>query len=201
MKSARSIAAAFALLALTAVGLQAEEWKVDPVHSSVNFTVRHMLVSKVNGQFTEFDGKVDLDRGDMSKSTVSFVIKTASITTGNERRDGHLRTGDFFLADSFPDITFSSTQVIPVSDSKYKLVGNLTIRGTTKEVTFECTSNGFIDTPKAERSGFTATTTINRMDYGIKWDQALDGGGLVVSNEVIINVELELVKPKPEAKG
>lgn len=201
MKSARSIAVAFALLALTAVGLQAEEWKVDKAHSSVNFTVRHMLVSKVNGQFTDFDGTVDLDRGDMSKSSVSFVIKSASISTGNERRDGDLRGENFFLVDSFPEITFKSTQVIPTTENKYKLVGNLTVRGVTKEVTFDATANGFIDTPRGERSGFSATTTINRMDYGIKWDAALDNGGLVVSNEVKINVELELVKPKPEAKG
>ena len=201
MNSARSIAAAFALLALSAIGIQAEEWKVDRVHSSVNFTVKHMMVSKVNGQFTDFDGAVNLDRGDMSKTTVNFTIKTASINTDNERRDGHLRSGDFFLADSFPDITFSSTQVIPVSDSKYKLVGNLTIRGVTKEVTFDCTNNGYVDTPQAERSGFTATTTINRMDYGVKWDKTLDGGGLVVSNDVLITVELQIVKPKPEAKG
>ncbi len=201
MKATRVFAAAVALLALSVVGPRAEEWKVDKAHSSVGFTVKHMLVAKVNGKFTDFDGTVDLDRGDMSKSKVAFTIKTASINTDNERRDGHLKSGDFFLVDSFPDITFSSTQVIPTSDTQYKLVGNLTIRGVTKEVTFECTNNGFLETPQADRAGFTATTTINRMDYGVKWDKTLDGGGLVVGTDVNITVELEIVKPKPEAKG
>jgi polyisoprenoid-binding protein YceI len=160
-----------------------------------------MLVSKVNGQFTDFSANINLDRQELSKSTVDFTIKATSVNTGNERRDADLRSESFFLVDSFPDITFKSKQVVPGTADEFKLIGDLTIRGTTKEVTFDCTNNGFVETPRGDRTGFTATTKINRMDYGVKWDAALDNGGLVVSNEVVITVELELVKPKPEAKG
>ena len=201
MKGTRAIAAAVAIIALSAFGVQAEEWKLDNGHSSVGFTVRHMLVSKVNGQFTDFSAKIDLDRANISKSSVEFMIKATSINTSNERRDSDLRSESFFLVDSFPDITFKSKKVIPGAGDQFQLVGDLTIRNTTREVTFDCTTNGFVETPRGDRTGFTAITKINRMDYGVKWDAALDNGGLVVSNEVSITVELELVKPKPEAKG
>lgn len=201
MKGTRAFAAAVAIFALSAISVQAEEWKLDRSHSSVNFTVKHMLVSKVNGQFNDFSATIDLDRQDLSKSSVDFMIKATSINTGNERRDADLRSESFFLVDSFPDIAFKSKRVVPGTGDQFQLIGDLTVRGVTKEITWDCTNNGFVETDRGDRSGFTATTKINRMDYGVKWDAALDNGGLVVSNEVLITVELELVKPKPEAKG
>jgi polyisoprenoid-binding protein YceI len=132
----------------------------------------------------------------LSKGTTEFTVQSKSITTDNERRDGHLKSPDFFAVDSFPTLTFKSTKVIPGTGSDFKLVGDLTMRGVTKEVTFDCTFNGTIEAMGGTRASFSAHTTINRQDFKVSWSKSLDGGGLVVSDNVDINIELEVAKAK-----
>ncbi len=198
MKGTRVFAAVVALFALSAVGIHAEDWKLDKTHSNVGFTVRHMLVSKVNGHFKDFDATVIFDPANIANSTVEFAVQTTSISTDNERRDNHLRSGDFFLVDSFPQMTFKSTKIEPGTGDNFKIMGDLTMRGITKPVTFDVVKNGMIETARGDRAGFSATTTIKRMEFGVQWNAALETGGLVVSDDVTINLEIQLVKPKPE---
>ena len=190
-----------ALVALVVMGIvsgiQAQTWKPDKAHSTITFSVRHLVITKVSGNFRDFDGTVTFDGKDFSKGSADFTIQSASIATGQDRRDTHLKSPDFFAVDSFPTLTFKSTKVTPVDDKHFKLDGNLTIRGTTKPVTFDCTFNGTMDGMGPTRASFTATTTINRMDFGVKWDKTLDNGSLVVSKDVDIDLELELVKAEP----
>jgi polyisoprenoid-binding protein YceI len=164
-----------AMVALLAIGIvsgaAAETWKPDKSHSTVSFTVRHLVITKVSGNFRDFDGNVTFDGKDFSKGSVDFTIQTASVSTGQDRRDTHLKSPDFFAVDSFPTMTFKSTKVTPVDDKHFKLDGNLTIRGTTKPVTFDCTFNGTVDGMGPTRASFSATLSINRMDYGVKWDK------------------------------
>jgi polyisoprenoid-binding protein YceI len=185
--------AAIVLFALMGIA-NAQTWKVDPAHTSVGFTVRHMVVTKVNGQFTDFDGEINWDGKDLSKASVTFTVQSKSINTDNEKRDGHLRSADFFAVDSFPTLTFTSTKIVPGDGDKFTMTGNLTIRGVTKEVTFDCTFNGTVSAFGGERAGFSATTTINRQDFKVSWSKTLDSGGLVAGNDVIINLEVEAVK-------
>ncbi|MFZ1684484.1 MAG: YceI family protein [Candidatus Zixiibacteriota bacterium] len=193
----------FALVALMAIGIvsgaTADTWKPDKSHSTVSFTVRHLVISKVTGNFRDFDGNITFDGKDFSKGSVDFTIQTASVSTGQDRRDTHLKSPDFFAVDSFPTMTFKSTKVTPVDDKHFKLDGDLTIRGTTKPVTFDCTFNGTADGMGPTRASFSATLSINRMDYGVKWDKTLDNGSLVVSTNVDIDLEVELVKSDPNA--
>lgn len=181
------------LLALSGVS-HAEVWKVDPAHSSVGFTVRHLVVTKVNGLFTDFDGEITYDGKDLSKGAVTFTVQAKSISTDNQQRDDHLRGADFFAVDSFPTLTFKSTKIVPGQGDNFKMTGDLTIRGITKEVTFDCTANGTVSAFGGTRAGFSATATINRQDFKVSWSKALDGGGLVVSDEVKLNIEIEAVK-------
>lgn len=189
------------VLALAAAGLitlsgvsHADVWKVDLVHTSVGFTVKHLVVTKVNGLFTEFEGEINFDGTDLSKGTVSFTIQAKSVNTGDQKRDDHLKSSEFLAVDSFPTLTFTSTKIVPGEGDAFKMTGNLTIRGVTKEVTFDCTANGVISAFGGQRAGFSATTTINRQDFKVSFSAALDGGGLVVSNDVKVNLEIEAVK-------
>lgn len=181
------------LIALFGVS-RAEVWKVDPAHSSVGFTVRHLVVTKVNGQFTDFDGEITYDGKDLSKGSVTFTVQAKSISTDNQRRDDHLRSADFFAVDSFPTLTFKSTKIVPGEGDNFKMTGDLTIRGITKEVTFDCTANGTIAAFGGTRAGFSATATINRQDFKVSWSKTLDGGGLVAGDEVKLNIEIEAAK-------
>ena len=188
-------------LIFAATAVQAETWNIDPVHSSVGFTVRHLVVSKVRGNFTDFSGSIEWDGKNPAAGTVQFVIQSASITTDNEKRDGHLKSPDFFAVDSFPTLAFTSKKITPGEGDTFKLAGDLTIRGVTKEVTFDCTFNGTQQTPWGfTAAAFSATTTINRHDFRVSWSKALDGGGLVVGNDVKIEIELEVNNAKPEKK-
>ncbi|MEW5796000.1 MAG: YceI family protein [Candidatus Zixiibacteriota bacterium] len=183
-----------ALVAVAAAPSQAEQWKVDPVHSGVHFKVSHMVIAKVNGEFKEFDATLDFDGEDVSTASVQATAKTASISTDNERRDGHLKSPDFFDAEKYPEITFKSKKVIKGEGNKFQLVGDLTMRGVTKEVTFNCEFNGTVDFGQGIKAGFTATTTINRQDFGVAWSKTLDSGGLVAGNDVEITLEFEFDK-------
>ena len=172
-------------------------YKLDPPHSSVGFAVRHLTVSTVRGQFTEFTGDFNVDEKDLTKSSFEVHIKTASINTQNDRRDNHLRSADFFDAANNPEIIFKSKRIEKKGDG-YVAVGDLTIRGVTHEVALPFTLVGPIKGPDGlPRFGVEAGTTINRQDYGVSWNRTLDGGGLFVSDEVKIEINGELFKAPP----
>ena len=186
-----------ALLAAAALPLLADTYTVDKQHSEATFQVRH-LVSRVSGKFEDFDGTVTLDPQKPVASSVEFKIKTTSINTGVADRDNHLRTADFFDAGKFPEITFKSTSIRPSGKKNvYNVTGNLTMRGVTKQVTLPVTFLGFIKDPWGnEKAGFSLQTTLNRKDYGINWNKALDNGGVLLGEDVDIAINLETQKAK-----
>lgn len=188
---------AVAAFLVTASSLFAETFNVDKVHSEAAFQVRHMM-SKVSGKFDDFSGKINADRAKPSASSVEFTIKAASINTGNADRDKDLRSANFFDVEKFPEITFKSSKIVPSKKKDvYEVTGDLTIHGVTKHVTLPVEFNGFGKDPwGGERAGFSLTTTINRKDYGINWNKALDNGGVLLGDEVTININIEAVKAK-----
>ncbi|MCC6475530.1 YceI family protein [bacterium] len=182
-----SVVAVFAAQAFAA------DWELDKAHSSVNFAVKHMMVSTVRGGFKDFDGTASFDPADLSTLSASFTAQSGSISTDNEKRDGHLKSADFFDTEKYPTVTFVSKKAVQTAPGKAHLTGDLTLRGVTKEVTFNV--EGFNQewaTPWGGKSiGGVATTTINRQDFGVSWNKDLDQGGLVVGNNVDIEVQLE----------
>jgi polyisoprenoid-binding protein YceI len=194
------------LSALAALGswpfvLAAATYQIDGSHSTAGFTVRHMMVSNVSGAFSKLSGTVDFDPNNPSQSKVEVTIDAASIDSHNAGRDNDLRSANFFDVATYPTITFKSTKVEKAGEGKLRVVGNLTMHGVTKEVVLD------VDGPTPEvqaqggfRAGASASTKIDRKDFGITWSRALDGGGMVVSDEVRINIEVELVrKAQPPA--
>jgi polyisoprenoid-binding protein YceI len=191
---ARLALATFALAAV-ATPAAAQTWKIDTAHSSATFTVRHMMVSNVHGRFGKVEGTVVYDGKNIAAVKADATIDATTITTDNEKRDAHLKSPDFFDAAGFPTITFKSKRAEAAGKGKFKLIGDLTMRGKTKEVVLDVDGpTDPITAQNAQRIGATATTTINRQDYGVSWSRALDGGGVVVSDEVKITIELELIK-------
>jgi polyisoprenoid-binding protein YceI len=188
--------AAIALLPVSALA-QTQSWEADPVHSHVGFSVRHMMISNVKGEFTKYSAKVQTER-DLTKSTVDVSIDVASINTGNAQRDGHLKSPDFFDAAKFPKITFKSKKIVKAGKDGFKVTGDLTIKGKTKEVVLEVKSFvGPVKDPMGGlRSGLEASTKIDRRDFGLTWNKALEAGGVAVGHEVKINLEIELVPAK-----
>jgi len=191
----RTLAAAAFVLATSS--LFAETFNVDKVHSEATFQVRHMM-SKVSGKFSDFSGKINIDRAKPSASSVEFNIKAASVDTGVADRDNHLRTAEFFDVARCPELTFKSTSIVPTKKKDvYDVTGDLTMRCVTKHITIPVEFNGFGKDPWGnERAGFSLTTTVNRKDYGINWNKALDNGGFLLSDDVTINVNLEAQKAK-----
>lgn len=174
------------------------EWKLDKGHSDIRFTVTHMTISELDGEFKDFEGKVISTSEDFNGSDVEFTAKTASISTDSEGRDKHLKGDDFFSAEKFPAITFKGK--LNKKGKKYQLVGDFTMRDVSKPVTFDVKYNGQVPTKRGRKAGFVLTGVINRFDYGVKWDAKLeDGKGLVVGNEVMITCHIELNEVKPEA--
>jgi polyisoprenoid-binding protein YceI len=170
-------------------------WKVDKGHSNIQFTVIHNLIAEVNGEFKDFDGVI-VSEGDSFKGTnVEFTIQTASINTGIENRDKHLRGEDFFNAEQYPEIKFKG--ILHRDNGVYSLKGDLTMRDVTKKVSFDVTYRGTVDTGKGIRAGFRVNGKINRLDYGVKWSNKLATGELVVADEVDIIARLELIKVVP----
>jgi polyisoprenoid-binding protein YceI len=185
------IAALFA-----ATPLFAETFKVDKAHSQAEFKVRHMM-SSVTGRFNDFDATIDLNRANPAASKVDFTIQAASINTANENRDKHLRSADFFEVDKYPTITFKGTKIAPAGKDRFDVTGNLTIHGVTKEVTLPVTFLGFGKDPWGkERAGFEIETTLNRKDYGLNWNKALDQGGFLLADDVKIMIAIEAVQEK-----
>ena len=187
---------------LTAVRALADPalYKIDPNHSVVGFSIRH-LFSKVPGRFNEFEGTAMFDDKNLAASSVEATIKTASIFTNQEKRDNHLRSADFFAADSFPTITFKSTKVTAGENNKFQVEGDLTIRGRTKRVVLDAELLGEGPTPMGTRAGFEASTTINRKDFGVLWNKTLDQGGTLLGDDVAINISVEAVKPEPKTQA
>jgi polyisoprenoid-binding protein YceI len=178
--------------AATIPGYTAGTWTIDPVHSEVGFTVRHMMVSKVRGKFTSFSGEI-VTGADPLDSAVTAEIDLSSITTGNEQRDAHIRSADFFEADKYPAMTYRSTG-IRQQGGGYVLDGQLTLKGVTRDVPLALELNGFgPDAYGGTRAGFSATAEISRTDFGVNWNAAIDGGGVVVGDKVTIQLEIEAV--------
>jgi polyisoprenoid-binding protein YceI len=168
-------------------------WVVDNVHSKIGFIVTHMAVSEVEGKFNEYEAAVISKSDDFNGAEVTFKSKTASIDTDNEKRDGHLKSPDFFDAEKFPEITFKGN-LVKVSAGKYKLKGDFTMKGVTKQVEFDVTGGQQVNTGRGIKSGFKFTSTINRQDYGLTWANKVPTGELVVADEVVLNIKVELDK-------
>ncbi len=188
-------------LLFAALPLLADTWNIDKAHSEANFRVRHM-VSKVSGRFNDFAGVINADPKNASASTVQFTIKAASIDTGNADRDTDLRSANFFDVEKYPEITFKSA-FVKASGKKdiYDVTGDLTMHGVTKRITIPVEFLGSAKDPWGnERAGFTLNTKLNRKDYGISWNKTLDNGGVLLGEDVDININIESVKSK-EAAG
>lgn len=180
--------------------IAAEKYTVDGAHTTVGFSVKHLGVTTVRGKFKDFAIDLMVDEADMTKSTASVTIQAASVTTDNENRDGHMKTDDFFNVEKFPTITFVSKK-IEKKDDMYLITGDLTLRDVTKEVVFATNVAGPMPGGRGgKKIAMSAETTINRQDYGVKWNRAMDNGGVVVSDSVKIEVEGEFVVPGPEKK-
>lgn len=174
---------------------QTTNWKIDPAHSNVTFEVDHMVISTVTGKFQEFDGDVKADKADFSDAKVSFTIQATSVNTNNEKRDNHLRGEDFFDVATHPEITFIGKELTHESGKKYKLVGDLTMHGVTKEVELDVKFNGTVKDPwGSTRAGFKVSGELNREDFGLVYNTVLEAGGVLIGEEVEIQVNLELVK-------
>lgn len=171
-------------------------WNIDSSHSEVTFSVKHMMVSKVTGSFNVFKGKLEIDEEHPENSWVEAEADTSSINTRDERRDNHLRSADFFDAEQYPVISFKSKKIEPKSNSEYKVLGDLTLHGVTKEVAFDADYAGQVakDPFGLQRAGLTATATINRKDFGLNWNVALEAGGVMVAENVKIEINLEATK-------
>ncbi len=170
-------------------------WKIDPAHSEINFTVRHMMISNVRGRFEKFDGTVEFDEKEPVESKVDVQIDAASISTRDPQRDAHLKSPDFFDVEKYPYITFRSTRVEPTDDRHGRLFGDLTIRDVTRQVVLEVEYSGQSKSPWGTTSaGFSGTTKINRKDFNLAWNVALETGGVLVGDEIKIDIELEIVK-------
>jgi polyisoprenoid-binding protein YceI len=176
-------------------------WQIDPAHSSINFTARHMMIAKVHGRFEKFSGTVNFDENNPANTTVDVTIDAASLSTKEAQRDGHLHSGDFFDVETYPTLTFKSTRIELIDEDTAKLVGDLTIKDITKEVVLNVEYLGQAQSPWGTiNAGFTGATTINRKDWDLNWNVALETGGFLVGDKIQINIELELVKqPQPES--
>ena len=174
-------------------GYEAATWNIDTVHSEVGFSVRHMMVSKVRGRFTGFSGQI-VTADDPAESSVTAEIDLRSINTGNEQRDEHIRSADFFEVETYPTMTYKSTGV-RVEDGEYILDGNLTLKGVTRSVPLHLELNGFGPDPYGGiRAGFTATGELNRRDFGVNFSAPMANGGAVVADKIALHLEIEAVK-------
>jgi polyisoprenoid-binding protein YceI len=172
-----------------------ERWEIDSGHSGIHFSVRHMVVAKVRGQFTRWSGTILTTDGDPASATVEAVIDASSLETGVADRDAHLKSGDFLDVAGHPELTFKSTRVEAAVGGRLRLIGDLTIRGTRREVALDVEYSGRTRDPWGhERAGVTARTSIDRKDFGLTWNQVLEAGGVLVGDRVDIEIEVEAVK-------
>jgi polyisoprenoid-binding protein YceI len=195
-------ATAAAVLSLPAAAATST-WQIDPQHSSAQFSVRHLAISTVRGAFSKVTGTIVLDENDLTKSTVDVTIDASTVDTREPDRDNDLRSDKFFDVAHYPSMNFKSKKVEQVAPGKLRVTGDLTIRGTTREVVLD------VDGPTApvkdpwghQRAAVNATTKINRQDFGVKWNATMDNGGVVVSDEVPITIDVEMVKQAPAKSG
>ena len=193
MKNIVSSFGAFALVVLVAASAQAATWQIDTTHSTISFKIKHML-SKTGGQFTEWNGTIEAG-DDLTKGSVNVEIQAASIDTRDEKRDEHLRSEDFFHVAEHPTLTFKSTKIEKTGDNEYMMHGELTMRGVTNTVEIPFEFHGTATDPWGNtKAGFSASTTINRKDYDIVWNSALDQGGFVLGDEVEIQLDIAAAK-------
>ncbi|MCW8219066.1 YceI family protein [Streptomyces halstedii] len=170
-------------------------YALDPAHTQIGFVARHAMVTKVRGSFREFEGTAQIDGAEPERSSVTVTIKAASIDTGNEQRDEHLRTNDFLDAPAHPDITFSSTGVRVLENDKVEVAGDLTIKGTTRSVTIPFSFQGSATDPMGNtRAGFEGSVEISRKDYGVTWNAPLEGGGVLVGDKVVLEFDVSAIK-------
>jgi len=172
-----------------------QTYTVDPSHSDIGFSVRHLVVSRVRGHFAQWTAQLELDTDDLSKSSVSVEVDVASIDTKSADRDTHLRSADFFDVENHPKATFRSTRFEPVGGSNYRIHGDLTLRGVTRPVVLDTEFNGQSTSPWGQQVvGFSASTELNRNDFGLNWNKALETGGVLVGENIKIDIELEASK-------
>jgi polyisoprenoid-binding protein YceI len=200
LKTAKIAGTALAFAALAALPAQAADiYTTDAAHSDVSFQVRH-LVSQVRGRFNDFSGTINMDPANLAKSSVEFRVKAASIDTQLADRDKHLRSPDFFDVEKHPEIVFKSSKITATGKDQYDVAGTLTIRGVSKPVTLPVSFLGSAKDPWGnEKAGFSTQTTVNRKDYGMIWNAALDNGGVVLGDDVKVTIDLEVLKQKPAA--
>lgn len=173
--------------------MKTTKWAIDPTHSEITFKVKHLMISNVKGEFRTFQANIDGE--DFTNSTISANIDASSISTNNNDRDTHLKSPDFFEVEKYPEITFVSTSLKKIDDNEYELVGNLTMKGTTKEIKLNTEFGGFMKDPYGnEKAGFSINGKLNRKDFGLNWNAALEAGGVMVGNEIKINAEVQFVK-------
>jgi len=172
-------------------------WVIDPTHSEIAFKVKHLMISNVKGSFSEFSGQLLTDGDDFSTAEISFQINPASISTGVADRDGHLKSADFFDVENFKEITFNSGKLTKSGDDEFVLSGSLVIKGVSKPVKLEVEFGGLMTDPWGnEKAGFTLTGKLNRKDFGLTWNAALEAGGVLVGEEIKLNIDVELLKQK-----
>jgi polyisoprenoid-binding protein YceI len=178
------------------------DYKIDGAHSRVSFTVKHMMISSVTGTFKDFDGDFFFDSEKFTGGGAKFVVQAASVDTGNAKRDEHLRSPDFFDVAKFPTLSVTNSKITKAGKDKFKWAGDLTIHGVTKPVTFDLEYKGSIMDPYGtKRAAFTATTIINRKDYGLTWNKAMEAGGVVVGEDVTVQIDIEATEAKPAGKA
>ncbi len=170
-------------------------YKIDAAHSEINFKVKHLMITTVSGSFTSFEGTLESEKEDFSDAKISFSADVNSISTNNEQRDGHLKSEDFFAAEAFPTLTFSSTSFAPKGGDEYALTGDLTIKGVTKSVVLNVELGGTATDPWGQvKAGFELNGKINRKDFGLSWDAVTEAGNIMVSEEVKLIMSVQLIK-------
>lgn len=173
-------------------------WEIDLAHSEVGFSAKHMMITTVRGHFKAFSGELDLNEQNPTASSVNVTIDTTSIDTGNEGRDGHLRSPDFFDVEHFPTATFSSTRVEALGGERYRVYGNLTIHGVTRELPLDLSVEGPVkDMQGNRRVAFSLTGALSRKDFGLNWNVALESGGWLVSDKVALDIEAQVIEKVP----
>lgn len=179
-------------------GQEPATWQVDTVNSNITFSLTHFMVSKAHGRFAKFAANLNLDPSALTASNVDVRIDAASIDTSNSARDDHLRTADFFDVQRFPEIVFTSTRIEKAGENRYRVTGDLTMHGVTREVVLDAEHRGWVKDPQGrERTAFIAKTTLNRQDFGVKWNQVMDSGGVAIGDQVDIEIDLLAVKRAP----
>jgi len=171
------------------------KYQMDPAHTTIEFSGKHLMVSTVKGHFNEYNLDIDLDTADLTRSQVGATLQVKSLTTGNEQRDGHLLSDDFFSAEKYPVITFKSTSIQKKNDEEYILTGDLTIRDMTRKISLAVEYGGTALAFGTERLGFTLHGSLNRKDFNLNWNALLETGGAIVSDKISINIELEIFRP------